>query len=162
MDELTTDFSKQTVTTVPVVPVLFSIKIQSSRHEDKHLISILEPYKNHDFEHFRLLLPMPGSVYILCTSNCVPDITHFEIGDSTFLCESIDIIDEIDREDSNGELMEVLYKTSGAIKVEPDVVVVALEYLKKTCSGTNKKNKPCGNRVREAMSRCRWHSESII
>jgi hypothetical protein len=101
-------------------------------------------------------------VYILCAGNNVPVIIKLEIGGSTFICESIDLIDEIDNEDSNGDVMRVLCKTGniGSIRVEQHVVNVAVKYLKKTCSGTNQKNLPCGNRVRETTSRCRWHIES--
>ena len=49
---------------------------------------------------------------------------------------------------------------TGSINVEPHVVDVALKYLKKTRSGTNKKNLQCGNRVRDSVSRCRWYMES--
>jgi hypothetical protein len=161
MDELILGFAKQSIgaTTLVLQKILFSIKIQSFRDDDQMLLSKLEPHQNKDFEHFHMLLPMPGSVYILCTGNSVPNITQFEIEGFTFFCESIDVINEIDREDSNGDILGVLCKSNdnGSIKVEPHVEAVALKYLKKTCSGTNKKNLPCGNRVCESLSRCRWH-----
>jgi hypothetical protein len=146
------------------LPLLFSIKIQCTPENQLEILNKLERYKDNylEQESFKILLSMPGSVYILCAGNNLPVITQLEIGRSTFICESIDVIDEIDNEDSNGDLMSVLCKTGnkGSITVDQHVVNVAVKYLKKTCSGTNKKNLPCGNRVRETMSKCRWHIES--
>jgi hypothetical protein len=98
-----------------------------------------------------------GSVFIICSAMDDNIVSSITIEGCTFVVDAKHMIDEVDIEDSDGNQEHLLCFSNFFLKVDDSVTAVALKYVKKRCSGINKKKQPCGNYVRDPLLRCRWH-----